>query len=288
MPNTLEKSQKYLSLFIELYKKGSLTADLASKAVQFDMTDANIVKLLEMSTQGLGNYIRNTGYPTAAVTSRWQPYTLSQDRGVRFTIDRADSEEHLGMHIGRIAADFTRMYLQPELDSYRFSKFSVNPKATGALTQANIMEAIDTAAVYMNNKEVPDGGRILYVNQNLELAMRKALPREWANEGEINTRVLRYNGLEVRFVPSSRFNTEITLNPGTGNSFGYAPGGVPINFLIVDPSAIWQVTRFANEKFVSADENQTMDSHLFMFRIVHDCGLINNKTDGVYSHVSKA
>ena len=284
MANTLEKSQKYLDLFMELYKKDSLTADIDTKAVQFDMTDANIVKILEMQTQGMGNYVRDTGYPTAAVNSVWRPYTLSQDRGIRFTLDRADSEETLGMQIGNIADNFTRMYMKPELDSYRFSKYAVNPKATEILNN-NIMDAIDTAAVYLNDKEVPDGERILFVNQNLELAMRKALPRQWGNEGEINTQVLKYNGMEVRFVPSSRFNTEVTLNPGTSNSFGYTPGGVPINFILLDPKAVWQVTRFANAKFVTADENQNMDSHLFMFRIVHDCGILNNKTDGVYCSI---
>jgi hypothetical protein len=76
------------------------------------------------------------------------------------------------------------------------------------------------------------------------------------------------------------------LNPGTANSFGYEPGGDPINFILIDPKAIWQVKRFANAKFVTADENQNMDSHLFMFRIVHDCGLINGKESGVYCHVN--
>jgi hypothetical protein len=286
MPNTLEKSEKYLSLFLELYKKDSLTADIDTKAVQFDMTDAKIVKILEMQTQGLGDYLRDQGYPTAAVNAVWRPYTLTQDRGIRFTLDRADSDETLGLQIGKVADDFSCMYMKPELDSYRFAKFSTSPKVTGALTESNIMDAIDTAAVYMNDKEIADSGRILFVNQNLELAMRKALPRQWGNEGEINTKVLKYNGLEVRFVPSNRFNTQVTLNPGTANSFGYEPGGDPINFILIDPKAIWQVTRFANAKFVTADENQIMDSHLFMFRIVHDCGLIIGKENGVYSHVN--
>jgi hypothetical protein len=289
MPNSIEKSEKYLDLILELYKLDSLTADLDSKAVQFDMSNANIVKLLELATQGLGDYERDTGYPTAAVTAIWRPYTLEQDRGIRFTLDRADSEETLGLQIGAVAGDFTRMYLKPELDTYRFSKYAKNPKETGGLTTTTILNAIDTASQALSDAEVPDSGqRVLFINQNLETTMKAAIPREWTNENELSTKVLKYNGMEMRFVPSSRFKTGITLNPGASGSFGYASTGDPINFIMLDSAAIWQVTRFANAKFVNVEENQNMDSHLFMFRIIHDCGLVAGKEAGIYAHVNEA
>ena len=288
MPNIIEKSQKYLDMVTELYRKGSLTADLETKAVKLDMSNANVVKLLEMTTQGLGDYVRDTGYPTASVNSEWKPYTLTQDRGVRFPLDRADAEETLGMQIGAIAADFTKEWLKPELDLYRFVKFSASPKATGILTKDNILTAIDVASQSLSDAEVEDSGnRILFINQNLETAVRAALPRQWANESEINTKTLKYNGMELRFVPSGRFKTGITLNPGTAGSFGYVGTGDPINFIMLDPGAIWQVTRFENSKFIDANANQNMDSHLFMYRIIHDCGIIARKSAGIYAHVNR-
>jgi len=286
MPNSIEKSQKYLSIVTELYRKDSLTADLETKVVKFDPSNANIVKMLEISTQGLGDYVRDSGYPTAAVTSIWKPYELKNDRGVRFPLDRADSEESLGMAIGAIAGDFTKEWLKPELDAYRFAKFATSPKATGTLTKTNILAAIDAASQALSDKEVPDSGnRILFINQSLESEIRAALPRQWTNESEVSTKVLKYNGMELRFVPSSRFYTEVTLNPGGSEGFGFETDGEQINFILLDPAAIWQVTRFENSKFIDASENQSMDSHIFMYRIIHDCGIIARKADGVYSHV---
>jgi len=289
MANAITKSQKYLDMVTELYRKDSLTADLETKVVKFDPSNANIVQMLEITTQGLGDYMRDTGYPTASVQSIWKPYTLTQDRGVRFPLDRADAEETLGMTIGAIAGDFTKEWLKPELDLYRFVKFAASPKATGTLTSNNILAAIDTASQSLSDAEVEDAGqRILFVNQNLESILRAALPRQWSNENEVSTKVLKYNGMELRFVPSSRFKTGITLNPGTSNSFGYTATGDSVNFIMIDPSAVWQVTRFENSKFIDAHENQNMDSHLFMYRIVHDCGIIARKANGIYSHINAA
>jgi hypothetical protein len=287
MSNTIEKSKKYLDMVTELYRKDSLTADLETKVVKFDPSNANIVNMLEITTQGLGDYLRDTGYPTAAVNSVWKPYQLTQDRGVRFPLDRADAEETLGMTIGAIAGDFTKEWLKPELDLYRFVKFGTTPKATGALTSNNILAAIDLASQSLSDAEVDDNGqRILFVNQSLESILKAALPRQWTNESEVSTKVLKYNGMELRFVPSARFKTGITLNPGTSGSFGYIGTGDAINFIMLDPSAVWQVTRFENSKFIDANENQNMDSHLFMYRIIHDCGIIARKAGGIYAHVA--
>jgi hypothetical protein len=176
----------------------------------------------------------------------------------------------------------------PEVDSYRFSKFAgaAGTKITATLTKDNILEAFDLAAVTMNNAEVPDdGSRLLFVNQALELEVRKALVRGgFTNEGAINTRIMSYNGMNLVFVPSNRFNTAITLNDGTGDVWGYTPGGDSINFLLIDPKAVWVVTRAASGKFITAAENQKRDSNEFMFRICHDAGAINTREIGIYAN----
>jgi len=289
MPNTLEKSQKYLDLILELYRKGSLTAPLDTQSVQFDPVDANVVKILRVNTTAMGNYVRDTGYPQGSVTTQWDSYTLAVDRGVKFMLDRLDEEEILAMTIGRAADEFTRDKMIPELDAYRFAKYygGAGTKIAATLNENNILEAIDTAAVLMNNNEVPDdGSRQLFVNQNLELAIRKALNRVFANDSAINTRVMSYNGMNIVYVPASRFKTMIALNDGTGGEWGYTGGGNAINFILLDPKAVWQVTRAARGKFITADQNQNLDSNEFHFRICHDAGTITGKTIGVYANTA--
>lgn len=289
MANSLEKSQKYLDLIIELYRKGSLTAGLETSAVRFDPIDANVIKMLRITSTGLGDYTRNVGYPKGDVTAIWDSYTLAVDRGARFGLDRLDEEEVLALTIGALAGQWTRDNMIPELDAFRFAKFAgeAGTLVDGTLAAATMLAAIDAAAVKLNNAEVPDmGDRLLFINQDLELEMRQALTRGGlANEALINTRIESYNGMKVVYVPSARFNEILTLNPGTGGSWGFTGSGKPINFMLLDPKAVWVVTRAANGKFITANENQALDSNEFMFRICHDAGAIKGREIGIYAHL---
>jgi len=290
MANNLERSQKYLKLILELFKKGSLTARLDSESMQYDHSDAKTVKVLTVSTTGLGNYVKDQGYPQGAITTAWIPFELNQDRGAKFLLDRIDDDEVLGLTIGRAAQEFTDFQMVPELDAYRFAKYydGAGKKVSADLNRETILEAFDQAAVHLNSLDVPESSRILYVNQNLELATRAALNRVYANEGTINTRVTNYNGMEIVYVPNKRFQTLIELNSGENNEWGYKidPASKPINFILMYTRSVIQASKTAKGKFISADENPNVDSHQFAFRIFHDAYVIDKLKDGVYSHIA--
>jgi hypothetical protein len=290
MANNLERSQKYLDLILELFNKGSMTARLDSQSFQYDNTDAKIVKVLTVDTTGMGTYSKETGYPKGSITATWIPFELNVDRGAKFVLDRIDDAEVLGLTIGAAAKKFTERHMIPELDAYRLSKYAAGAgrQEEAELDATTILDAVDTAAVYLNEKDVPEAGRILYVNQNLELPLRKALSRQWANEAVINTRVTTYNGMEIMYVPSSRFYSEVTLNSGAGDQWGYAKeaDAVGVNFLLLYPQSLIQASKTARGKFISADENPNLDSHEFHFRIFHDAKVIEPLKDGVYAHLS--
>ncbi|MCL2174577.1 MAG: hypothetical protein FWB73_00900 [Treponema sp.] len=291
MANNLEKSQKYLDLILELFKKGSLTARLDSESMQYDNSDAKTVKVLTVETTGLGNYVKDQGYPQGAITTAWTPFELNQDRGAKFLLDRIDDDEVLGLTIGRAAQEFTDFQMVPELDAYRFAKYfdGAGKKLTANLNRENILEAFDAAAVYLNSLDVPETSRILYVNQNLELATRAALNRVYANEGTINTRVTNYNGMEIIYVPNKRFQTLIELNSGANDQWGYKvdANSKSINFILMYTRAVVQASKTAKGKFISADENPNVDSHQFAFRIFHDAFVIDKLKDGVYAHTAE-
>lgn len=290
MANNLEKSQKYLDLILELFKKGSLTARLDSESMQYDNSDAKTVKVLTVSTTGLGNYVKDQGYPQGAITTAWIPFELNQDRGAKFLLDRIDDDEVLGLTIGRAAQEFTDFQMIPELDAYRFAKYydGAGKKVSADLNRETILEAFDAAAVHLNSLDVPETSRILYVNQNLELATRAALNRVYANEGTINTRVTNYNGMEIVYVPNKRFQTLIELNSGANDQWGYKidPASKSINFILMYTRAVVQASKTAKGKFISADENPNVDSHQFAFRIFHDAFVIDKIKDGVYAHTA--
>jgi len=141
----------------------------------------------------------------------------------------------------------------------------------------------------MNNLDVPEAGRIRYVNQNLESLMRAALKRQWSNDSAINTQIKDYNGLEILYVPQKRFKTLIELNSGENNEWGFTTpaGAKDINFILMQPKTIVQASKTARGKFITADENQRVDSNEFQFRVFHDAFVIDRLKDGVYASIGE-
>ena len=294
--NNLERSQKYLNLILELFKRGSLTARLDNESMQYDHSDANVVKVLTVTTNGLGNYQKDVGYPLGAIKTEWIPLELKVDRGVRFLLDRIDDDEVLGLSIGTAAQNFTDMHMIPELDAYRLNCYYSGAgkvetqEFLGSGGTDNILKAIDHAATYMNGLDVPETGRILYINQNLEFIFRGLVSRTWSNDAVLNTRIETYNGLQIVYVPNKRFQTLIELNSGESDQWGYKidTDSQDINFMLLYPKSVVQASKTARGKFISADENQRVDSNEFQFRIYHDAFVVDKLKDGVFVNVKPA
>jgi hypothetical protein len=285
MANSIEYASKFLPVIDDIYKEQSVTEQMDTSTMA-DFSGANEIKVLKVSTTGLGNYSRSEGYPKGDITAVWETMKLTQERGKEISIDRMDDEETLGMVFGSVTGNFMREWVIPEIDAYRFSKYASTSgisKATGTLTKENIIDAIDTAVMQMDEDEVPQEGRILFVNSDLKPALNGALSRQWGSESEANTVLTGYNNMKVIYVPKNRFYTAIDMNTGE-ESWGYTKGAEAkdINFMIIYPQALVQAKKFVMPKIFSPDENQKMDAWLFQFRLYHDAFVYDNKVKGVY------
>jgi hypothetical protein len=183
-----------------------------------------------------------------------------------------------------------RLHVIPELDAYRFAKYAstvgISTVATPAvLTKDSIIAAIDEAVRQLNADEVPLEGRRLYINSDLQPLLNSALNRQWGSDNTVNTVLSGYNNMPITFVPPTRFYTAITLNAGTEN-WGYVKGATAadINFMIIYPPAILQVTKFSLPKIFDPDTNQEKDAWKFQFRLYHDAFVYENKVKGLYLH----
>ena len=287
MANSIELAGKFLPIIDEIYKNSAVTTALDSETIDFG--GVNEVKTLKVSTTGLGDYSRETGYPKGDVTASWETLKLTEERGKEISIDRMDNEETLGMTFGAVTGNFMREQVIPELDAYRFAKYASTSNILttegAALTKDTIVNAIDTAVTEMDGAEVPAEGRILFVNSDLKAVLNQALERRWGSDSTVNTVLDGYNNMRIIYVPKTRFYTQIDLNDGSSNwGFAKSSGGVGINFMIVHPSAVVQVNKFMLPKIFSPDENQKMDAWLFQFRLYHDAFVYDNKVKGVYLH----
>ena len=292
MANSISYAQKFLPVIDDTYKQASVTAVLDTQA-QADFSGANEVKVLKVSTTGLGDYSRTEGYPKGDVTAVWETLKLENERGKEFSVDRMDDEETLGMAFGAVTGQFMRDWVCPELDAYRFAAYASNDGVLTTeaenLNKDNLIAALDEAVRAMDECEVPENDRILFVNSDLKPALNECFTRTWGSDAQINSNLLCYNNMPVIYVPKTRFYTGVTLNDGT-SSWGYskAEGASAINFMLVQRAAVLQAKKICMPKIFSPDENQTADMWKFQFRLYHDSFVYDNKKQGIYVHKALA
>lgn len=295
MPNSIALAQKFVPMLDEAYKYASKTALLDATRVEF--VNANTVKVFKTAMDGMGNYGRNTGFVDGSVTGVWETMTLSKDRGRSFQVDAMDDEETIGMAFGTLAGEFIRTKVVPEVDAYRFAKMAGTSgilTTTGAdvsVGTTDVPGLIDDAEKDMNEAEVPQEGRILFISETAYAGLKAKVVRTTMNgENGIDKDILTYSGMRVIRVPQSRFYTAITLYDGTtsgqeaGGYIGTASTGYKINFMIVHPSAVCQVLKHVKPRIFDPNTNQKADAWKFDYRVYHDIFVYDNKVKGIYLH----
>lgn len=294
MTNSIALAAKYVPFLDGIYKNESKTAMLDSQVRPVNFAGANVVEVFKTSVVGLGTYNRNTGFPAGDVTGTWEALTLSKDRGRAFSIDKMDDEETLGQAFGTLASEFIRTQVAPELDAYRFATYAgwsgIQTTTAAALAaSADVLNAIDAASLALDEEQVPSEGRILFITPTLYRKLLGGISRYLANETKAERRLDSLDGIQIVPVPQSRFYTKILLDAGgSSNAGGYSKdtvgGGVNINFILMHPSAVLQVTKLEEPRIFSPDVNQLASSWLFQYRIYHDAFVYANKVKGVYLH----
>lgn len=292
MAQSIALAQKFQPILDEVYKAASLTARMDAQTKPVDFAGANVVKVFKTNPIGLGTYSRVSGYPAGQVVGAWETMTLSVERGRAFVIDRMDDEETLGMAFGTLVSEFIRTEVAPELDAYRFAKYAgtsgIQTVAGATLDANSILTAIDAAKLALDQNEVPREGRLLYISDACLNLLEGKVSRFLANENAVDRTVNRFDGMEVIMVPQTRFYTEVTLDAGaTVDAGGYSKTsstGKDVNFMIIHPSSVLQVTKHAALKVFTPDDNQTSDGYLVQYRIYHDAFVYDNKVKGIYLH----
>ena len=294
MPNSIALAQRYLPLMDEIYKANAKTAILDETQVQF--VNANVVKVFKLSMDGLGNYSRNSGYVSGDVTGSWETLTLQKDRGRAFIVDAMDNEETINMAFGRLAGEFIRTKVVPEIDAYTFAKLAGNAGLTTTAADVTVGSTdvptlVEAGEMAMDEAEVPKEGRLLFISETAYAGLKNKVTRYTDNgDKNINRGIEYFDDMRVIRVPQSRFYTAITLYDGTtsgqtaGGYVGTTSTGYKINFMIVHPSAVCKVVKHALTRIFTPAEYQAADAWKFDYRIYHDTFVYDNKVNGIYLH----
>ena len=287
MANSITKFQKYIDLLDEVYKNSSKTADLDGDTTLVRAgANANEIIIPKIAMDGLGDYSRNGGYVNGDVTFTNETVQFNYDRGRAFTVDAMDNEETAGLAFGKLSSEFIRTKVVPEVDAFRFATYAgttgISKATAGTLANGDaVLNALVTAQSQMDDDEVSEENRILYITPTL-YNMVNAVDTTKSKE------VLASFSKIVK-VPQNRFKTLIDLKDGTTSgeeAGGYAPatGAKDINFMIIQKDAILQYPKHVVNKVVTPAENQTSDGWKFFYRSYGLADVYENKVAGIYLH----
>lgn len=295
MPNVIELAQQFVPILDEVYQNASLTGDLDG-ATELARQGANANELIipMLSMQGLGDYSRNSGYVDGDVTLTNETVKCNFDRGRMFTVDTMDNLETAGIAFGRLAGEFIRTKVVPELDAFRFAcyagKEGISKVSAGAAlsTGEAVLKAIRAANDRMDEDEVPQEGRYLYITPTL-LGMVQDLDTTKSRE-------VLSNFAKLVKVPQTRFYTAIQQRSGkltgsgentadeTAGGYVKAAEAKEINFLIIHKPAVIQFPKHVAPKIIAPEQNQTADAYKFGYRNVGIADVYQNKLAGIYLH----
>lgn len=297
MANTITLAKRYVPLLDEVYKTASLTNDMESDAsLAREGANTNEIIIPKISMDGLADYDRNSGYVSGDVSLTWETVKFNYERGRMFTVDNMDNEETQNLAFGRLAGEFIRTRVVPELDAFRFAALAgtagISKVSAGATlaTGADVVAALRTAISGMDEAEVPVNNRILYITPTLYGLI---MDMDTTKSKEVLARFEK-----IVQVPQSRFYTAIDLKDGTTSGEekgGYVKhvknsqvsgdtDGLDINFMIVEKSAVLQFTKHAVPKIISPEMNQNADAWKYGYRNYGLIDVYENKTAGIYLH----
>lgn len=286
MANNIQLAKTYTNLLDEVYQQNALTAVLESDAsLARAGANANEIVIPKISMDGLADYSRNSGYVNGDVNLTWETVKFNYERGRAFTVDDMDNEETQNLAFGRLAGEFIRTKVIPELDAFRFATYAATTgagAATGTLaTGADVISALRVATSAMDEAEVPMENRYLFITPTLYGLIQ--------DMDSTKSREVLSRFASVTQVPQTRFYSAIELLDGkTGGEEkgGYikAEGATELNFEIIHKPATLQFTKHAVPKIIPPMQNQDADAWKYGYRNYGLCDTYENKAAGIYVH----
>ncbi len=285
MANSITKFKAYIDKLDTVYQQASATSVLDADTDTVRMgAKAGEFLIPKMSMDGLADYSRSSGYVKGDVTITYETKSCNYDRGRKFSVDAMDNEETAGIAFGKLASEFIRSKVVPEMDAFRFAKYA---SATGILSAAEatptagtaVLTALQIAVNAQDEAEVNVDGKILYITPTL-ITLAK-------NVDTTKSKAILDRFEKIITVPQTRFYTAIDMKDGTSSNetaggYAGATGGYKINFMIINRDAVIQFGKHTVNKVVSPEENQTDDGYMFFYRAYSIAETYENKVKGIY------
>lgn len=286
MPNQITLATHFIPILDEVYRLASLTSDLDG-APELAQQGANAGELIipKLSMDGLADYSRNSGYVDGDVELVNETVACNYDRGRKFNIDAMDNQETANIAFSRLAGEFIRTKVVPEIDAFRFATYCAIEGisvTSGTLADATeTIAAIRAASTKMDEDEVPLEDRYLYITPTLKGGIDDL--------DTTKSREVLKKFKKIVEVPQSRFATAIKLRDGktegeTKGGYVKADTAKDINFMIIHKAAVIQFPKHVAPKVIPPELNQNGDSWIYSYRNYGIADAYENKVAGIYLH----
>lgn len=302
--NTLEFNAKLTGELDKTLVQEAQTSFFADNVMKAKFVGAKTVLIPDMDMQGLGNYDRDDGFVTGAVTVSNESYTMAMDRGRSFQLDREDEDETGVANLaGQVLGEFVRTKVVPEMDAYVLSELATlattkSQTVTGTVaSQAYkmITEAINKVQAVIGYSEP----LVSFVDSTVWSALmnttevtRQIMVSDF-KKGGISTKVKTLNDVPIIPVADDRMKTAFTFYDGVTNAESVdqtAGGFVPatdakkIGILVLPKKAASLVKKSERIRTFSPEQNQKADAYLFQYRLYYDLFVRKSLTGTIFTY----
>lgn len=260
---------------------------------QVQFINANTVKLPKLNiTNGRKPHDRDV-IQTASrnYENSFETKQLQFDRYWNTLVDPVNIDEtNLAVSIANITNQYNRDQKIPEMDKYMISKLFAEKtrvdnglnNVTEELTTDNILDVFDDLQAKLDESEVPQEGRLVYLTPTVDKLLKQAkeLTRFMSVAGsttsQVNRAISNLDNLEFIKVPSSRMKTLYNFSDGVQDD----PTAQQINFMMIHPESMAAPEKYS---FVGLDapSAQTAGKYLYFERSYSDVFVFDPKAVGI-------
>ena len=265
---------KYAKKVDERFKLKSLTESFVNR--DYDWEGVKTIKVWSIPTVELNNYSR-TGSNRYGTPSELEDtvaeYTLSQDKGFTFTIDKGNNVDQMNIKgAGKALQREIDEVIVPTKDIYRLRKIAQaavdnNGYASASVTTSNAYSKFLDGQKYLDNKKVPLAGRVAAISASFYALIKQ--DSSFIKSGDLSQKMLvngqvgEIDGVKLIKVPDS-----------------YLPENCA--FIITHPCVTVAADKLAEYKV--HDNPPGINGNLIEGRVYYDAFVLEAKKDGAYAH----
>lgn len=258
-----------------------------------DEAHANVIYLPVLSTTGRVNGSRGSvKTPAQRHSNDWEAKTLSNHRIWDTLVHPQDiNQSNMVLTLQNITKTFNETQKFKEMDCYLASKvytdwaaLSGSAENTTAMNTTTILAYIDKVMQAMDEAEVPEEGRILYVTPEYNTLIKNAVEVQRylaATDNEVTRTIRRIDDLIIKKVPSNRMKT----------AYNFTEGAVPgasakqIDMMFVHPLSVLPVTQYA-QALLDDPSALTNGQYYYFEESFEDVFILNKRADAIAFHTT--